>query len=198
MNRVWIAILLVVFALLAYVGIERLAKKGMEHYAGQKMDDLHAEAAKKYPNLPLSDAVKKVGEERARELLSAESDPEQKNLRAAQMFFGYYFLNTEVRVEYCGARGKDISPFVDRFEANNRAEFARAKAVFAKANSKPEDMLAMVRPALAKAVEQDMKDVTAGAGVPVEQACALFNEHAATLADYIKLPGDVRVALMAD
>lgn len=198
MNRVWIAILLVVFALLAYVGLEKLAKKGVEHYAGQKMDDLQAEAAKKYPNLPLSDAVKKVGEERASAMLSAESNPEQKNLRAAQMFYGYYFLNTKIRVEYCNSRGADISPFVNRFQANNRAEAARAQAIFAKANTQPEDMLAMIRPALAKAVEQDMKDVSAGAGVPVDKACALFNEHAVTLADYIKLPGDVRAALMAD
>lgn len=198
MNRVWIAILLVVFALVAYVGIDRLAKKGLQHYAGQKIEDMQAEAAKKYPNMPLADAMKKLGEEQARDILSKTSDPDQKNLRAAQMFYGYYYINTEARAAYCRERGADLTPFVSRFQANNRAELARAQAIYAKTGANPDDMLAMLRPAFAKTIEQDMKDVTTGAGVPLEQACALFNEHAVELADYIKLPADVRTALMAD
>lgn len=198
MNRVWVAVLVIVVALAAYVGVERLGKKGMEYYATQKIDDMQAEAAKKYPNMPLTDAMKKLGEERARDMLSQSSDTDQKNLRAAQMFYGFYYINTEARVAYCRERGTDIASFANRFQSNNRAELARAQAIYAKTGGKPDDMLDMLRPAFAKTIEQDMKDVTAGAGVPLEKACALFNEHAVELADYIKLPGDVRTALMAD
>jgi hypothetical protein len=96
------------------------------------------------------------------------------------------------------ARGVDIDPFAVAFSSAHAAELSRAKAIYANAGADPEAVVPMIHAQLASMVDQDMKDVTTGAQVPLDQACALFNEHAGLFVEKIILPAEVREALMAE
>lgn len=195
MNRVLGVVVAIVVAIAVYYGFQKMRGKAVEHVAAQKMDELRAEAAKRYPNMPQTDAIKAVAQEMAAKQLSATGDADQKKKRAAQMFFGYYFVNTKARVKYCRDRGTDLTPFVNAFAAANRTEYDRARQIL---GGEPESMFEPLAQQFAIGIEQDMKDVATGAGMPVEQTCPLFNEHAAMVVQEIKLPAEVRAALMAD
>jgi hypothetical protein len=137
-----------------------------------------------------------VAEDSARQF--ATQTAKERADSAASMFWGFYWLNTEARVAYCRQRGVDLAPFTTAFKAEHAAELARAKARFAAAGVDPETNLPALLPQLSKMVDQDMRDVTAGAQVPLAQACDLFNQHAAKFVEFIQLPEHARQALLSD
>lgn len=198
MNNVLKVALIVVAAFAAYLVVDYMRNKAATHHVTEKMDSLRAEAEKKYPGMAKTDALKAVAEADSTRQLNAASSVEDKKKSAAFMFFGFYFLNTEGRVAYCKARGTDLTPFVNAFTAKNRVEYAQARAALSKAGTQPESLLPMLKEQIDSVVEQDMKDVAMGANVPVEQTCALFNEHADMFAQEIKLTPEIRSALMAN
>ena len=76
--------------------------------------------------------------------------------------------------------------------------YAQAGAALSKAGTQPESLLPVLKEQIDSVVESRMKDVAMGANVPVEQTCALFNEHADLFAQEIKLTPEIRSALMAN
>lgn len=198
MNNVLKVTLIVVAAFAAYLGVEYMRNKATTHHVSEKMDSLRAEAEKKYPGMAKTDALKAVAAADSTRQLNAASSVEDKKKSAAFMFFGFYFLNTEGRAAYCKARGTDLTPFVNAFTAKNRVEYTQARAALSKAGTQPESLLPMLKEQIDSVVEQDMKDVAMGANVPVEQTCALFNEHADMFAQEVKLTPEIRSALMAN
>jgi hypothetical protein len=137
-----------------------------------------------------------VAKESAAQL--ATQTPGQKVNTAANMFWGFYYMNTKARPQYCAQRGVDITPFTTAFTNAHSAELSKAKAVYASEGIDPEKALPLVMPALLSGVEQDMKDVTTGAQVPLDQACSLFNDNAKQIAEYIQLPPHVKQALFSE
>lgn len=198
MNNVLKAVLVIVVALAAYYGLDYMRNKATKQHVAEKIESLRAEAEKQHPGMAKTDALKAVAEVDSKRQLDALSSVEEKKKSAAFMFFGFYFLNTEGRVDYCKARGTDLTPFVNAFTAKNRAEYAEARKALSKTGMQPESLLSTLKEQIASVVEQDMKDVATGANVPVEQTCALFNEHADMLVQEIKLTPEIRSALMAN
>jgi hypothetical protein len=161
-----------------------------------EVDALKAEAARKHPGMPQSDAMKEVAVRQARERLS-EGDAKSRARTAASLFYGSYFMNTRARPEYCRQRGVDLSPFVAAYEDVHREELARARAILTEAGLNPETLAPTLRTQFAGMVEQDMKDFATGAQVPLDSTCSLFNQNAKLIAQAIELPVEVRQALLA-
>lgn len=200
MNKVVQTILGLAVAMAAFYGVRELrqqaANQPTAEEVGKHMDDLRARAEREHPDMAKSDALKQVVAEESANKFATQTGDQQANT-AADMFWGFYWVNTKARVDYCTQRGVDLAPFTAAFEKEHGAELARAKAVYSAAGVDPEVTLPNVLPQLAKTVEQDMKDVTSGAQVPLDQACGFFNENAAQLAELIQMPPHVKQALMA-
>lgn len=160
-----------------------------------QIDELKAEAARAHPGMAQSDAMKEVAVRQARESLG-KGDATSRSRTAASIFFGAYIMNTRARPEYCRQRGVDLRPFVAAYEEVHRAELTRARAIFAEAGMNPETLAPTLQAQFVGMVEQDMKDFAAGAQVPLENTCKLFNENAKLIAQAIELPAEVRNALL--
>jgi len=199
MNKVLKVVLMVVAACAAYYGVEYMRTKSVtKQAAGEKIEELRAEAEKKYPGMAKTDALKAVAQADTVSQLNAVSGVEEKRQSAAYMFFGFYFMNTQARMDYCKQHGTDLKPFIDAFAEKNKAEQSRARSTLLKIGVEPESLIPVLSEQFASVVEQDMKDVAMGAKVPVERTCALFNENAELLANEIKLTPEIRTALMAN
>ncbi len=160
------------------------------------MDGMRAEAEKKNPSMAKTDALKAyVAAESAKQF--DDMGARERAFSAANMFWGFHYMNVRARADYCRQRGVDLTPFVTAFQAAHRVEHEKSQALFAAARVNPQDEEAKVRDVIMGHVEQDMKDVAQGAQVPLEQTCDLFNQNAEQLAAFIQLPPHVKDALMS-
>lgn len=201
MKKAGHALLMALAALAAFYAVKYFRQElrdGQDYAAlGEQIKQMDAEAARQHPDMAKTDAVKAVANDMSSKKLQSLNTSEQRSNAAADMFFGYLFFNTRARVAYCKERGVDISPFVSSLTTANSAELARANEIYAKAGLDVEEQYKKIEGHFAPLVEQDMKDVTAGAGVPLESACALFVENADLIAQNLPLNPDVRKSLMA-
>lgn len=159
---------------------------------------LQAQAQRLHPGLPPSDALKKMSDQQAERIIAAQADPRARARAAAKMFYGFYYLNTEGRGTYCTRRGVALTPFVDAFRAAHRAELERAEAIMQAEGVDPAvALLPQLEGAMATMVARDMIDFANGANIPVDGACAFFNQNAAGIANHLQQTEAVRAALMA-
>lgn len=161
-----------------------------------EVDKLKAEAAKRHPDMSRSDAMKLVAMAQASELLKT-GDAETRAKTAAGVFFGSYYMNTRARPAYCKQRGVDLAPFVAAFDRAHREELTRAREIFVRGGIDPESMVPNIQDHFVAMVDQDMKDFAAGANVPPDSACTLFNENSTLIAEAIQLPPEVKRTLLA-
>jgi hypothetical protein len=185
----------IVAAVAAFYGIRQFRQYETRVAIADKMDEMQAAADRKHPDMPKTDALKKMAAEEATRQLATKSAREQA-MSAANMFWGFYFTNTVGRVEYCRARGVDIAPFVTAFDAAHADEKHRAQLISAKAGTDPAELRALLASQFPAFIEQDMKDTAMGAKLPLEQMCPFFNENAEQISQLIQMPEDVKRALM--
>jgi hypothetical protein len=203
MNKFLRGALSIGVALVAFYGIQALrqhsttSEQSTAEAVNKRMDELRARAEREHPDMAKSDALKEVASKEAAKKLATQTSSQQVET-AASMFWGFYWINTKARADYCTRRGVDLGPFVTAFESEHSAELARAKAVFAATGTDPAEIYPVLLPRLEKTVEQDMKDVATGANAPLEEACNLFNEHAEQFAKFIQMPPHVKEALMTE
>jgi hypothetical protein len=172
--------------------------KAMLHQDGDmkaEIDALRAEAKRKYPGLAESEAMKRVADQHASEILRT-GDARTRARAAAEIFFGAYFMNTRARAGYCRRNGVDLTPFVTAYQQVHRADLDRASAILADAGIDPESLPYKIQPISVPAVQQDMEDIARAQNLPMPHVCALFNEKAEALAKAIRVPYDVRAALL--
>jgi hypothetical protein len=208
MNTVVKAIVTIAVAAAAIVGVKyamlelrepaapAAATPPPEAQLGAELEKLRADAAAgRKEGMSESEALRATAADQAAQQLATQPVEDRKRT-AANIFFGYYYLNTRLRAEYCRERGIDLTPFVSAFEAEHGAEHARARAIFAGSGANPEELVPLLQSQFRPVVEQDMKDVAASAQAPVEEACNLFNTNAQMLAKAIALPPPIKQALM--
>lgn len=188
-------------ALAAFIAVKTLKQEALsrEPTAAEmtkKLDDLKAQAEREHPDMAKSDAFKQLASDQSAKKLASQTPDQQANT-AADMFWGFYYMNTKARTRYCAQRGVDLSPFVSAFTKEHSELFSKASAVYARAGINTEKYLPVLMETLANTVEQDMKDVTTGAQVPLDQACSLFNDNAEGFAEYIQLPPHLKRALLS-
>ena len=164
--------------------------------ASQTVDDMEREAARKYPNMTRSEAIKAVAAERAASQLGSAGSAEDKSKVAAHMFFGFYFTNVKGRAEYCTQHGTDITPFITAFTQGHAKEYERASAIVVAEGMNPEAIWPQMRAQVMPLVEQDMKDIATNAHAPLDASCKLFNDNAQMITERLKMPPDAENALM--
>lgn len=192
-------IILVLVAAIAVAGGAMLFRQAQMRWSKaafeKELAEMEAAAAKKQ-GVPKTEAMREAGLAKVAAKLDAAEGADEKAVSAAEIFFGYLYMNTKARVAYCRERGVDIGPFTRAFTEFNATELARANTVFAGEGVDPETLWPMAQEGMMKLVAQDMKDVSASVGVPLEKTCAFFNEHAAEIPPHIPFPADARAALM--
>lgn len=200
MNKIAKGALGLVVALLAFYGVRALKQQTMSREPtgaeiAQKMDELRAQAEREHPTMAKSDALKQVASDESAKKLKTQTAQQRVNT-AADMFWGFYFMNTKARADYCAQRGVDLAQFTQAFEKEHASELARAKIVYANAGIDPDALAKQLGAEFEKSIDQDMKDVTTGAQIPLEQACGWFNDNAEQIAELIQMPSHVKQALM--
>jgi hypothetical protein len=161
-----------------------------------QLDKLKADAQQKHPNMATSDAMKVEATRQASAMLE-QGNADTRAKTAAGIFFGAYYMNTRARPAYCQQRGVDLATFVAAYDQVHREELSHARKVFARIGIDPESMVPKIQSQFVSVIEQDMKDFAAGAQVPLDKTCEMFNQNAKMLAEAITVPADVRLALLA-
>lgn len=202
MNKIVRGVLMAAAGGAAFVAVKTLKQETMAREPTavelkEQMDAMAAEAARKHPGMAKSDRLKEVAVQHGAEKLAKQSGSERATA-AADMFFGFFFMNTKLRPAYCAERGVNIAPFVKAFTEKHSEHLARAKAIYAEAGADPEANLPTLKASFASFVEQDMKDVATGAEVPLEAACDLFKDNAQAFADALVVPPHIQQGLTAN
>jgi hypothetical protein len=200
----WIASFAVAFFVvkaLTQSWFDKRSEKRMAAASEQKMASIREEAAKRHPDLPVSEAMKQEAGRQMTETIESQSGDRAKQANtAADQFWGFALVNTRSRVEFCRELGVDISSFKQAFESVHREEIARATAIDARRNVDREKVYQVLREQMRRSTEQDMRDLAKGANTDLPGACRAVAENAAALAEEIRfsksLPA-VHKALMA-
>lgn len=195
----WIA--MIVIALVAYFGVKSLRQSAADRLpteaeVTEKVNGMRDAASAANPDLPKSEALRQYASQQTAEKLSRQSPTKQAET-ATSTFFGFYFVNTRARFDYCSKRGVDITPFVSAFQRKYANEYAMATAHAKSFNFDPQKIITIGGHELAKMTEQDMKDIATSLQIPESETCAWFNANAVEVANLIVLPPQVAQALSA-
>lgn len=147
----------------------------------QSLSQLQVDATQKHPDVPVSVAVQQEATERASKKMAAEPDDQKRANTAADMFWGFYFINVRERPEFCRVQGADIQLFVKAFERIHTNEFAKAKSLYVRSSADENKLYALLKPQLHKMILQDMNDVAATNKISLKAACTLLAENADAL-----------------
>lgn len=164
--------------------------------AATMLASMEEEAVRKYPNLPKSEAIARYARENAGQQLASKSGA-ARDASAAQMFYGFYYMNTRGRAEWCRRQGADLSQWQSTFSRIYAREKAAADGIFARAGQDPEKMVGMITESLAGYVDSDMREIASESNAPLDQVCPMLNQNAEQVAPLLQLPPGVRDALLA-
>lgn len=163
--------------------------------AGEFMASMEEEAVRQYPNLPRSEAIARYARENAGRQLAGKSGDE-RDASAAQMFYGFYYMNTRSRQAWCRARGADLGPWVATFSRAYSREKAAADAILARSGKNADQIVTMITDSLSAYVDKDMQEIALGANAPLDEVCPLLNQNAEQLVPMLQLPPGVRDTLL--
>jgi hypothetical protein len=162
---------------------ERDANSKVEKF----MEQLQADAIRKHPDIPFSQAIQQESSERASEKLTSETDELKRTNRAADMFWGFFFINAIERPEFCREQGVDIQPFVKAFELAHENEIAKARSIYARVSVDETKLYTAMKPQMRKALVQDMTDTATSIKSSVKEVCHAFSENADAIAQEMHL-----------
>ncbi|MGH8556766.1 MAG: hypothetical protein ACRESZ_04755 [Methylococcales bacterium] len=113
--------------------------------------------------------------------MSAETNDQKRANTAADMFWGFYFVNVRERSEFCEEQATNIQTFVKAFEKIHVNEFSKAKSIYARSSADENKVYTLLKPQLRKIILQDMNDIAATNKITLKQACELIAENADVL-----------------
>jgi hypothetical protein len=139
--------------------------------------DLRAEALRKHPEMSESMALRAAAVERAESQMAQPQSTDSAAGNAAGNFIGFYLVNTRSRVQYCQARGVDLSPFVARFSAVHAPEWAKAQTLLRRRGMDFEQVWPQLKPTMDKLIEQGMRDTAASAQTDETGVCRYMADN---------------------
>lgn len=161
----------------------------------REVDALQAEAARRHPGMPTSEAMQQIADARVTSELARQPDGKQAQT-AASYVLGFYLVNTHARPDFCRGEGVEIPTFVSAFERAHAVEWNRARTILREAGVDADAALPLMRAQLVRVVEQDVRDVAKALNATPKDACLAFEQHAQRFATGIVLPAQVKQALM--
>jgi len=171
--------------IVAFVAVKYGMEAYREHEAIAKveksLDQLKADATQKHPDVPISIAMQQEATEKATKTITSETDELRRANTAADMFWGFYFVNVRERPEFCREQGVDIQPFVKAFERVHVNEVAKARSIYAGVSADENKTYMLIKPQLRKLIVQDMNDIATSNKISVKEGCQLISENADTL-----------------
>lgn len=93
--------------------------------------------------IPTEQLYQKILEKTAKEFTSMST--KEKFEESTNQFWGFYFINTRARKQFCLDRGVDISLFSDAFKKIHETEFTRASSVYEIRGISPDDLWRVVK-----------------------------------------------------
>lgn len=151
--------------------------------AARLIDELRAKATKGGTVKPTSEAIAAEAAKAAVERLNeANIAPDERLKRAANMFLGFYEVNTNTRRKFCQDQGVDIQPFVAAFKQKHLDLLMRAQKV-ATVQLSAQD--APLGSPLYQFVAADMQDLAKSLNTGVKGACEALAAHADSVAEDI-------------
>lgn len=163
--------------------------------ADKMMASMEEEAVRKYPNLPRSEALARYAREQSAQQLAGKSG-NARDVSAAQMFYGFYYMNTRSREAWCRQRGGELGTWVSTFSRIYSREKAAADRILAGTGQNADQIVTMITDSLSEQVDRDMREIASGANAPLEQVCPLLNQNADQLIPMLQLPAGVRDTLL--
>lgn len=192
---IWVIALVV-----AYIAVYTFRTWSTEDPAETILKELQVAAAKNSPELSQAEGIQREATKRAGAMVESQSGDKQANV-AASVFWGFLFVNTRSRPQFCKELGVDIAPFVDAFQRIHTAEIAKAQAIFTRNSSTtPDQLFAKLEPQLRKTMEIDMEDLAASQNLSMLETCRLISVHGIAIANEMrlsKMQPSVHKALMA-
>lgn len=150
---------------------------GVGEQVAQEFDRLVEDAKKEHPDMPASIAAQKRAQVIGAEQLADAKSANERSLMAASQFWGFLYVNTRARRDYCEGVGVDIGPFVDAFSAAHEREKQVATQLFEAQEIPHEELWQELQPTLMKAVRQDMTDIQNMNSMSPSDACRIFAER---------------------
>lgn len=113
----------------------------------------------------------KVMEETKKRLSTTTNQLEKLNTVTYQ-FYGFYFMNTRARFDYCEGLGIRITTFVNAFKSSHKNELEKADAVFHEQNISKEKLWSIISntSSFKNTLELDMESAE-NQGVSKEEFC---------------------------
>lgn len=177
--------LAVVAFVIAFIAVKYGMQAYREHQSvakvEQSLNQLQADATQNHPDVPISVAAQQEATEQASRKMAAEKDDQKRARTAADMFWGFYFINVRERPEFCREQGEDILLFVKAFERIHADEFAKAKSIYVISSADENKVYALIKPQLHKMILQDMNDLAGTNKFSLKAACAFIAENADAL-----------------
>jgi hypothetical protein len=117
---------------------------------------------------PYSDLLKRD----ERETFSSSTGEGTERLQfAISGFFGFYLINTDIRLNYCRELGVDISLFVTAFTHANQDVYDKAKLLGATYDVSENRVLFKLEPSLADMISKSMAEQAEAAGTTTAELC---------------------------
>ncbi|MFV2055064.1 MAG: hypothetical protein ACC707_01300 [Thiohalomonadales bacterium] len=179
----------IIISAISFVAAFFAVPYGMDYYreysavasANAEIEAIREEVRINNPDEPEVLAVQQAAIVKVGENINSKGSKKERIQTAASSFMGYYLVNYRQRAEYCQEQGVDITPFINAFKEAHKREYAVAvKAISAKP-SDLDKLFNILKPQLAKVIEQDMEFIASKNGVSLAGACQLISDNAAVL-----------------
>ncbi len=178
----------------------RAQARKMQARADEALEQAASNFLKKRPGTPDPVAQSKNALEKIAAAMEAEQDPAKRARIAADVFWGYYYLNTRARRDFCQEKGVDITKFTRAINGTQLDALNKARAIYAKAGADEFKLYESMQAELKTMVAQDQAYVAEQTRQSVAESCQWAAIHADKLAemmDFAKLQPEVYKALMA-
>ena len=161
---------------------------------------MERDALAKYagPGTSNAEALARYAKEQAAQKLAAATTADERAYTAAQIFIGFYFMNSRARVEFCREQQVDLSAFATDFAKLHQPQYERAASLLRAKGTSIEDTWSTSRAAMMHAADRDMRAM-AGMGNPPAAACKEFASHPGGFVaelDFARRQPDLQRALM--
>ena len=180
-GSVWLAAFFVAFFGVKYAKQVWFDERAIAKVSAD-LDQMRADATKARPDLPASQAYQQAASKQATTKLANQAGDKQAET-AADMYWGFLFVNTRARVAFCRNLGIDISSFATAFERLHAAETAQAHAIYRRLSSVTEDDLYQkLKSQMLKTVGDDMTGVAKASNVSTTAVCQAFSSEGEEIA----------------
>ena len=187
-----------------FVIVQRFLHQARAHDAkvdaNRAIEQALSNGVKNRPDLPVPAAQRQGLADQMSADLNAEQDPAKRARMAAEMFWGFYYLNTRARYDYCKEKGVDIVKFTRAFSGAHIDALNKARAIYAKAGANEYKLYDDMQRELKRMVVADQMQLANMNGQSVEESCEWTAKNADKLVDaldFTKMQPEVYKVLAA-